>query len=86
MQQQPMNNTQMQQPQQTMQNNMGNGGNMQMQQPQTMEDNPMNNMPQEENNSMDNAPQMEEGGEVVNEPQDDGRLILNWGLVFTFFK
>lgn len=87
MQQQPqqINNTQMQQ--QPMPNNMANGGMQMQQQPQPMaEANPMDNVQQAEQNPMDNTPQMEEGGEVGNEPQDDGGLKLNWGLVFTFFK
>lgn len=83
---QPINNTQMQQ--QPMPNNMANGGSTQMQQqPQQMADgNPMDNVQQAEQNPMDNAPQMKEGGEVASEPQNNGGLKLNWGLVFTFFK
>jgi hypothetical protein len=52
-------------------NNIGNGENI-----QTAE--------QVEINSIDNVPQMVDGGQVINE--NDNRLILNWGLIFTFFK
>ena len=58
------------QPQQPMQD-MAQGGNMQPQQP--MQEQP------------NDAHLMEEGGQVVNEVTDN-RLILNWGVVYTFFK
>ena len=42
--------------------------------------------PQVENNSIDNTNQMQGGGGVMNENINDDTLILNWGLIFTFFK
>lgn len=42
--------------------------------------------PQVENNLIDNTNQMQGEGEVMNENINDDRLILNWGLIFTFFK
>jgi hypothetical protein len=56
---------------QSVPNNIGNGENIQPSE-------------QVEINSMDNVPQMVDGGQVINE--NDNRLILNWGLIFTFFK
>ena len=58
------------QPQQPMQD-MGQGGNMQPQQP--MQEQP------------NDAHLMQDGGQVVDEVTDN-RLILNWGVVYTFFK
>jgi len=50
---------------------MGQGGNMQPQQP--MQEQP------------NDAHLMQDGGQVVDEVTDN-RLILNWGVVYTFFK
>ena len=58
---------------QSVPNNIGNGESIQPSE-------------QVENNSIDNTNQMQGGGEVMNENINDDRLILNWGLIFTFFK
>jgi hypothetical protein len=85
--QQQTNNMQMQ-PQQPMQD-MGQGGNMQPQQPMQDMAQGGNMQPRIKLESTSNQPNdahlMEEGGQVVDEVTDN-RLILNWGVVYTFFK
>ena len=82
--QQQRNNMQMQ-PQQPMQD-MGQGSNMQPQQPmqdmgQSGDMQPQQPMQEQPND----AHLMEEGGQVVDDVTDN-RLILDWGVVYTFFK
>ena len=68
---------------------MNTGGNVSMQQSQpVMQEQPamqpMEEVPQQmDTQPMEETPQMESGGEVEGEA---GKLVLNWGEVFTFFK
>ena len=82
--QQQTNNMQMQ-PQQPMQD-MGQGSNMQPQQPMQDMGQSGNMQPQQPIQEQPNdAHLMEEGGQVVDDVADN-RLILDWGVVYTFFK
>ena len=70
--------------QQNVQPQMNTGGNVTMQQNVQPAMQPMEEMPQQmDTQPMEETPQMESGGEVE---QEAGKLVLNWGEIFTFFK
>lgn len=56
-------------------------------QPQPMEQQPMEQQPMEQQ-PMEQTSEMEQGGEVEQQQvqEDPDKLVLDWGIIFTFFK